>query len=496
MMVPRSYMYASAPPRSEISQEKGFITKASKERGVPKESEKKSANSNQGLHPTLLSLSPATPSKPVVIPTRTKASAKKDVKAQKGKSEMRSSRSSVLHDPSSIPPANAALLAMTSIPEQGKRFATGSRPRPIDRTTTRRTKDHGIPKRSLSSTSPQTWDFLLTPPQEEEFESSSFASETTLGPVSSVRSISTESMPSLAEDEDSMSSMSNPASPGFAFDNRVEKRKQSLSTSVGEDCPLDHPLMTPAKMDVLVETEVGTPAQHRRAHPPGSKASFKSNLTASFRAIRSAARSISEFTGPLPQRDDLLSRSVLSINVPFTDERRPLPSLEPPDPALRRYLNPITLSPVEFYFHGEKEQTSCKASIQLQSYRPGARQSSNASSPPIFIAEGHEKGRPKLSKNSLDTEDALTSSLLPKQREPRENSDFLRVIVLEMNMRKVGKLSDSSPGRAKLWLPPREAGKKSLAGEALANKGKEVQEKNMVDAKVRRVPRRWAGEET
>lgn len=45
----------------------------------------------------------------------------------------------------------------------------------------------------------------------------------------------------------------------------------------------------------------------------------------------------------------------------------------------------------------------------------------------------------------------------PRQREPRENSDFLRVIVLEMNMRKGGKLSDVAPGRARLWLPARQA---------------------------------------
>jgi hypothetical protein len=42
-----------------------------------------------------------------------------------------------------------------------------------------------------------------------------------------------------------------------------------------------------------------------------------------------------------------------------------------------------------------------------------------------------------------------------RQREPRENSDFLRVIVLEMNMRRVGKLDAKAAGRARVWLPPR-----------------------------------------
>lgn len=42
-----------------------------------------------------------------------------------------------------------------------------------------------------------------------------------------------------------------------------------------------------------------------------------------------------------------------------------------------------------------------------------------------------------------------------RQREPRENSDFLRVIVLEMNMRRMGKLDAKASGRARVWLPPR-----------------------------------------
>ena len=57
-----------------------------------------------------------------------------------------------------------------------------------------------------------------------------------------------------------------------------------------------------------------------------------------------------------------------------------------------------------------------------------------------------------------------------RQREPRENSDFLRVVVLEMNMRREGKLEH---GRAKICLPPRQATVPSEEGE--------------------RVPKRWVG---
>jgi hypothetical protein len=38
----------------------------------------------------------------------------------------------------------------------------------------------------------------------------------------------------------------------------------------------------------------------------------------------------------------------------------------------------------------------------------------------------------------------------------RENSDFIRVAVMEMLMRKKGKLDDRKPGRARWALPPRK----------------------------------------
>ena len=45
---------------------------------------------------------------------------------------------------------------------------------------------------------------------------------------------------------------------------------------------------------------------------------------------------------------------------------------------------------------------------------------------------------------------------MSRQREPRENSDFLRMVVMEMNMRRSGKLRDDIPTRARVWLPPRK----------------------------------------
>jgi len=75
------------------------------------------------------------------------------------------------------------------------------------------------------------------------------------------------------------------------------------------------------------------------------------------------------------------------------------------------------------------------------------------------------------------------SPMLSRQREPRENGDFLRVIVLEMNMRRVGKLDAKTAGRARVWLPPRKA----TGGEALAS-GKATGE-----VPAGEVPARWVG---
>jgi hypothetical protein len=44
----------------------------------------------------------------------------------------------------------------------------------------------------------------------------------------------------------------------------------------------------------------------------------------------------------------------------------------------------------------------------------------------------------------------------PRQREMRENSDFIRIAVMEMAMRRRGKLDDQRPGRARWALPPRK----------------------------------------
>jgi hypothetical protein len=56
---------------------------------------------------------------------------------------------------------------------------------------------------------------------------------------------------------------------------------------------------------------------------------------------------------------------------------------------------------------------------------------------------------------AADDEEEVGVLVIPRQREPRENSNFLRVIVAEMNMRRSGKLDAKAAGHARVWLPPR-----------------------------------------
>lgn len=478
MMVPRAYLYNSPPsetstkynhePRSLVS-------------GAERVSRKDRA-AKSSMPPRMLT--PASTTKPVVIPTKTRNGNPRRSRESKSRDRTRKDVSS-LHNSSSTPSSVTALLAITSLPESKyhRRSETGRKgsiPVASGKPDTRRRE---IPRRTLSSSSPQSWGILLSPPEEAEPERCSFESDTTLGPLSSIRSMSSDSMPSLGTDTESLNSVGDPATPDPAIGSRggIDRRQKNISASKGEDCVLDHPLLheTTAPTDReenARECCVDALAQVR-THATASRSSFKSNLTASFRKIRTAAQSFSTFATPAVPPDDYLSRSLRSISPQFTDERWPIPCHDTPDPALRRYLNPIALSPSDFHRLLETEsslpsQADCKTSVQLQTYRRRKGGSEKASSPPIFTSK----------QQALDAADGVPHVSLPRQREPRENSDFLRVIVLEMNMRKVGKLSDASPGRAKLWLPARQTGKTALEVEGARGERKGI-------------PQRWTGVE-
>lgn len=236
MMVPRAYRYSSqAPPMpSKKRDEKEVMAVPVAERISPK-TPKREKTTNLTMPPKIFTPPPATPSKPVVIPTKSRNGGRRRSRESMSKDGRKSQAVETPHDESSTPSSGAALLAMTSLTQSAKRFHPDHRraSTPLaNRTQGARHRE--TPRRAISSSSPQSWGVLLSPPEDSEQETGSFESDTTLGPLSSARSISTESMPSLDTDTESLSSVSNPATPGMANSRSgADRRQKSLSTSRG-----------------------------------------------------------------------------------------------------------------------------------------------------------------------------------------------------------------------------------------------------------------------
>lgn len=307
------------------------------------------------------------------------------------------------------------------------------------------------------------------------------------------RSKSTESIPSLASPDDSSIGGNSSISP-FASRSNSDRRIRPIASS--EDCALQHPLMpSEEEEDGSITPElVMSPARRRQQNNASRRpSSFKSTLTASLKAIKSAAQSVSNYATPFNEAD--MFSSPFDIRPSLTDDRRPPPSSEVPSPALRRYLNPNISappdSPAQLHFWTEHRSTksnspitSAKPSppatepaedgfrprpkkkqtpklttdttrlppvVPLATCRPPIVRTEHASSPPIWLA-------PDGSPINKQTADPLLSepgtSALLKQREPRENRDFLRVFVCEMEMKRAGKLKSTALGHARMWLPP------------------------------------------
>ncbi|KFY48704.1 hypothetical protein V495_01123 [Pseudogymnoascus sp. VKM F-4514 (FW-929)] len=271
----------------------------------------------------------------------------------------------------------------------------------------------------------------------------------------SKRTVSEDSVPSLTDNSIGGSYLSfgssvSPQSRGKRF---LPTRKLEPLASTSGDLPIDHPLSDPEldawEMDFRVFGDGNKDSQKQGNLPTlRQKSAFKSNLTASLRALRSAAKSISNMTAPMITPDDFLTRSIISIDpkVPFTDERMPPRLDKMPTPALRRYLNPTTNAPIEAHVHASRPQTTCSectASIQMETYNKTSKAPKTGSDA-------------VTSKHSTNASPESCNGPVTRQRDMRENSDFIRVAVMEMRMRKNGKLDENAPGRARWALPPRQ----------------------------------------
>ncbi|KAI9831318.1 MAG: hypothetical protein M1819_005092 [Sarea resinae] len=457
-------MYSSAPSQPARRKEKKMPTIREHERSWEERREKQ-----RDPKPTrrtddakMAATNPPPHSKPVVIPSRNAGSVRGFPKPASHNQNARgiSHRAIDVHKPSSVPPAVAALLAITSIP-----------PPPRSNTLRRRSNYNQTQASIMALLEEPPWDdkemshdgrslTLQSSPSSDSDNTTVTDDESFSRPPMSVRSISSESIPSLEGDNDSiLSSFSAPATPAASIQKASPTRKSKIvSSPPTEDCVLDHPLLS-AELDIETP-QIDAGAAIKKLPPvvaPQTRSkSIKSNLTASFRALKSAARSLSNFTAPAIQPDDFLTRSILSFAPEFTDERRPpLPLAETPTPALRRYWNPSNAGLREQQWRTtDRDRDPCTAMIQLQTYQRPVRASKKGSSSPA-------SGR-----TPLKGEEEIFNPIA-RQREPRENSDFLRMIVLEMNMRREGKLSEKAVGRARVWLPARQPCKKSATEDGV-----------------------------
>ncbi|KAJ4343142.1 hypothetical protein N0V95_006714 [Ascochyta clinopodiicola] len=454
MISPRSFPYLQHPPPSTRKPQDKMGTRTLKNPRTPL--------SQRTTNPACTPSTPSEPadnmlkhSSPVVIPPRTptRASSTQTVRV-KGQNGGRPARSAKSHNPDALPPAVAALLAITAIPRHPPRRRKRSTP---DRHISMdeliqewKQDDLEIP----SSLSGSPMDLLLgrIDEAESDYGGSLPSLEQERGRFSASRSVSSDSLstlpPSLDYDAPSYSShWDNLSTPDSVSRKSLSERREKIySSPPKEDCVLDHPLLHFNVEDFEELAEANMPDVMTVSPSNERFKSFKSNLTASLQALREAAKSFSNFTAPSVPPEDFLTRSLLSPK--FTSEMRPKHLEELPSPELRRYLNPqpAPISPTELsmQLHDalmiDADAEAHAPMIQMQTYDRRGRSSRNRRK----VDPCSEAGRLQAPSPTV------------RQREPRENSDFLRVIVLEMNMRRVGKLDAKAVGKARIWLPPRK----------------------------------------
>ncbi|KAI0377844.1 hypothetical protein F5Y04DRAFT_272881 [Hypomontagnella monticulosa] len=381
-----------------------------------------------------------------------------------------------VHSPDAIPPSVAALLAITSIPPPNKRGRSQQRHSRDSSRDSRMTVDSIVPRSQVSekelsqelteefaqdlsdlSLTPydrSPMDILLSPPDELDEDEASINSDSAFTSALSTRAASFESIPSLGDSFGTslVTSIDSPVTPRSRRIRPPRRSLEPVSSPPGQHP--DHPLSTKSnlqvdELDFRVFDSKPSPAEQKQTGLAPLKSVFKSNLTASLRALRSAARSLSNFTASSIPPDDFLTRSILTIDprVPFTDERMPPVLGEEPSEAMRRYLNPTTSLRPESRIRSSIR--SYTASIQMQTYKIQRSRSAPAAS-----RSTNQAGSP----NKPPT--AFVFPPGPRQREIRENSDFIRIAVLEHLMRKRGKLDDQREGHARWLLPPRKSASK------------------------------------
>lgn len=372
-----------------------------------------------------------------------------------------------MHSPDAIPPSVAALLAVTSIPPPKSQRTLRQR---LAKDAGKRMTVDSILQQSQESEKELSLNFikgpldiLLSPPEELEDDDSSTEGSIIASPLST-RTVSYDSMPSLT---DSFLTGTTSSSMGTTHStNRGRKLQPTRKSLTPVSSPPgereEHPLFREYDLEELdfrvfdssPDTEEKKGGMMQAFQP--FRSAFKSNLTSSLRALRNAARSFSSMNMSSIPPEDFLTRSILTLepNVPFTDERMPPALDEEPSAAVRRYLNPTQTARLESQGSTalQNPRGSYTASIQMQTYKVHRSRSASSSlrgqNATSRSSSGEQAARGK--------EPVFSLGPGPRQREMRENSDFIRVAVMEMAMRRSGKLDEQQPGRARWALPPRK----------------------------------------
>ncbi|SMQ47871.1 unnamed protein product [Zymoseptoria tritici ST99CH_3D7] len=371
------------------------------------------------------------------------------------------------HDPSALPPSVAALLAVTSIPpRRPNRYRSNpARDRRISiEELVSEWKSDGLLKQSYSSS--PALSVLL---EDVDYLYSKSSSDEPSCYLNS-RSASSDSMPSLTSDDRSVMSIGSPPTPGSLRSRKSSsnlKREKARSLPAVEDSSSDHPLVPQSDSE---DEELLLPVQKKTPASPKS-GFFKSNLTLSLQSLKNSISSLARSSNTPPQLPGGAAPSIdhMLWSHPFlfprfSSEIRPATDSNTSE-AQRRYLNPVPLTfeeweaPFQQALHAPylAEAVVDAPTIQMQTYNRSRGRGRG----------GSKRGSPNP---SSEAGRALLGPESARQREVRENSDFLRVVVLEMNMRREGKLET---GRAKIWLPPREV--------------------SPAPSKTGRVPKRWVG---
>ncbi|OAQ98597.1 hypothetical protein LLEC1_06347, partial [Akanthomyces lecanii] len=237
-----------------------------------------------------------------------------------------------VHSPDALSPSVAALLAMTDIPRH-RQSARQKQRAPGPMTVQDIVHHQHVSEKhlSLSLTGSSPLEVLLSPPDTSPVEEDLSTCES---PDSySLRyTVSFDSIPSLGDSYATDAASSLDSSPYFTGAKRTRSPARKSLEPVRSPPHIlsdEHPLSIKLEDDeypIVLEPVDEEPSLSVFSEPfKPLKAAFKSNLTASLRALRSAAKSFSSINFPTIPPDDLLSRSILTIdpNVPYTDERRP-----------------------------------------------------------------------------------------------------------------------------------------------------------------------------